>query len=47
MAMGPHTVMWNGRDDDGRDAGSGIFFIRVTGKGLDPLTQRIVRLRPH
>jgi hypothetical protein len=45
LAMGPHTVIWNGRDDEGRDAGSGIFFIRVTGKGITPLTQRIVRLR--
>ena len=47
MAMGPHTVVWNGLDDAGRDAGSGIFFIRVAGKGFAPLTQRIVRLRAH
>lgn len=45
MAMGPHSVLWNGLDDSGRDAGSGIFFVRVAGKGFAPLTQRIVRLR--
>ncbi|MBW6515296.1 MAG: carboxypeptidase regulatory-like domain-containing protein [Candidatus Cloacimonetes bacterium] len=29
MEAGYHTVVWNGRNDQGREAGSGIFFYRM------------------
>jgi len=38
LASGPlepgwHTVEWDGRDDAGRRAGSGIYFVRMTAGG--------------
>ena len=34
LAAGPHTVSWDGRAEDGRRPGAGIFFLRlVTGAG--------------
>ncbi|MBM3314224.1 hypothetical protein FJY71_00070 [candidate division WOR-3 bacterium] len=30
MAAGRHTVLWDGRDDIGRPAGSGVYFCRLT-----------------
>jgi len=30
---GVHTVVWNGRDSRGRDAGSGIYFVKLDSEG--------------
>ena len=30
LAAGPHSVVWNGRDDDGRNLASGIYFAKLT-----------------
>jgi hypothetical protein len=30
MGAGPHTIKWNGRDDRGNPAGSGVYFARLT-----------------
>ena len=41
---GAFVLAWDGRDNAGRDAGSGVFFLRVRAGGQD-LTRRVVRLR--
>jgi len=30
MSAGSHQVVWNGRDDNGNQVGSGIYFYRMT-----------------
>ena len=36
MGAGVHTLRWEGRDDSGRDAPAGIYFVRlVSGRGTD------------
>lgn len=32
---GRHSIMWDGRDRDGRNAASGIYVYRLTGPGID------------
>jgi acid phosphatase len=48
LAAGPGagsvTLAWDGRDEAGRDAGSGVFFLRVRAAGHE-LTRRVVRVR--
>ncbi len=41
---GEHTVRWNGRDDDGRDVASGVYFIHLH-SGSESGTGRIVLIR--
>jgi flagellar hook assembly protein FlgD len=41
---GEHAMSWNGRDDDGRPAASGIYHVRLTIDG-HVRTQRVVRVR--
>ena len=43
LDAGAHTVAWDGRDDGGRDAGPGLFFMRLAGAGWQD-TARVVRL---
>jgi acetyl esterase/lipase len=35
---------WDGRDDSGRDAGSGVFFVRIAGATSSPAPLRIARI---
>ena len=44
VRSGTFTLAWDGRDDAGRDAGSGVFFLRVR-DGAQDLTRRLVRMR--
>jgi len=30
MTAGNHSVVWNGKDEAGKDAGSGVYFYRMT-----------------
>ncbi len=41
---GPHSVRWDGRDEHGRYAARGVYFVRVTGAG-GMGTARVVLLR--
>jgi hypothetical protein len=41
---GEHSIVWNGRDDNGRELGSGIYFIRMVA-GEDVSVRRVVLLR--
>ena len=33
LTAGPHTQRWNGRDDTGREAASGVYFARLVSQG--------------
>ncbi len=43
-ASGPHTSLWNGRDDRGHAVASGVYYARLTGAG-ETLTRKIVMLK--
>ncbi len=43
-ASGEHAVIWEGRDDTGREAGSGVYFVTMQAKGFNE-TQKLVLLR--
>ncbi len=45
MPAGGHTVIWDGRDVDGRVQPSGVFFSRLTVNGAPAGTLRIVKLK--
>jgi flagellar hook assembly protein FlgD len=44
LAAGVHRVLWDGRDDAGRELASGVYLIRLEGAG-PALTQRVILLR--
>ncbi len=44
LGGGAHKLVWDGRDGRGRDAGSGVFWARVTAGDLS-LVRRVVQLR--
>jgi hypothetical protein len=44
IASGEHTITWDGRDDAGRDVGSGVFFYRLETADYAK-TKQLVRLR--
>ncbi|RPJ41486.1 MAG: carbohydrate-binding protein, partial [Candidatus Latescibacterota bacterium] len=44
IAAGRHEVVWNGRDDAGRDAASGVYFCRLSASGHTE-TRRITLIR--
>lgn len=41
---GPHETIWNGRDDDGRPAAAGVYFVRLDADGLRS-SRSLVRMR--
>ena len=43
-SAGPHELVWDGRDDAGREVAPGVYLVRVTVPGARE-TRRIVRLR--
>ena len=45
VVAGRHLVHWNGRTDDGRRVGSGVYFVRLSGGLTGLLRQRVVLLR--
>ena len=44
FAAGPHEVIWDGRDDAGREMASGIYFVSVRSAGV-VRTQRVALVR--
>jgi len=42
---GTHAVHWDGRGDSGRDLGSGVYFIRFSGRDIAVQTVRVTLLR--
>jgi hypothetical protein len=42
---GTHEIAWDGRDDRGNDAGTGVFFVQAANEGRRVSAARIVRLR--
>jgi hypothetical protein len=43
-SAGPHEVAWDGRDDGGREAAAGVYFVRV-GAGGSSATGRMILLK--
>jgi hypothetical protein len=41
---GPHTSLWNGRDDAGQAVASGVYYVRLAGEN-EMLTRKIVMLK--
>ena len=41
---GPHSMVWDGRDDGGRPVASGPYFLRLS-QGGQKSTQAVVRVR--
>lgn len=42
--VGEHTVVWDGRDESGRAAGTGVYFVRLDAVGVSE-SQKLVLLR--
>jgi hypothetical protein len=45
MEPGAHELAWDGRDDRGNDAGTGVFFVQAIGEARSVGSSTIVRLR--
>lgn len=45
FAPGRYSYAWDGRKDAGASAGPGLYFVRLTGRGLSPQTVRLAVLR--
>ena len=43
LAAGEQSLAWDGRSSDGAAAGPGIYYLRVTGPGIE-FSRRVVRL---
>jgi flagellar hook assembly protein FlgD len=44
LAAGEHAVPWDGKDDAGRAAASGVYFVRLEGDGVRS-TRKAILLR--
>jgi hypothetical protein len=45
LPAGAHDVRWDGRNAIGREAGSGVYFFRLSAPGPDPPATKALRLR--
>ncbi|MDM7916957.1 MAG: FlgD immunoglobulin-like domain containing protein [Candidatus Eisenbacteria bacterium] len=45
LDAGSHEALWNGRNDAGADAGSGVYFCRLQSGGRTAV-RKLVRLTP-
>jgi flagellar hook assembly protein FlgD len=43
-AAGEHSIVWNGKDDSGRELGSGIYFFRML-SGKYSSTRKMLMLK--
>ena len=44
LAAGPHEAAWDGRDESGRRAPAGLYWVRLEA-GPEAAVRRVVRLR--
>lgn len=44
LPSGPHASVWNGRDDQGRGVGAGLYWVKLATRA-GSVTQRLVRIR--
>ncbi len=44
MSAGHHSVVWNGKDDSGRNAASGIYFSRMR-SGKYTATRKLILMK--
>ncbi len=44
LEAGAHAIAWDGRDDSGREAGPGLYFVRVEGPGIEG-SARVAQVR--
>jgi flagellar hook assembly protein FlgD len=40
----PYKVFWDGRDDQGKEVRSGVYFLRVVG-GVKDITKKVIVVR--
>ena len=45
LAKGTSHFAWNGKDERGRDAASGVYILRLMVDGQNPITQRTLKLK--
>jgi endonuclease/exonuclease/phosphatase family metal-dependent hydrolase len=45
FVRGSHAVRWDGRGDDGEQLGSGVYFVRLSGRDIAAQTVRVTLLR--
>jgi hypothetical protein len=45
LAAGQYRLTWDGRTDDGRHVGSGVYFVRLSAPGLRPQAVRVTVIR--
>ncbi|HVP15616.1 MAG TPA: FlgD immunoglobulin-like domain containing protein [Terriglobales bacterium] len=45
FAAGSYSMRWDGRRDGGAAAGAGLYFVRLSGRGLAPRTERLAIVR--
>ena len=44
-SAGSYTRVWDGRDDQGREVGAGVYFIAVSASGLGERSVKLIHLR--
>jgi flagellar hook assembly protein FlgD len=44
LLAGPHAIEWNGRDDGGRRAPAGVYFVRFSSPGRR-MESKVVKLQ--
>jgi len=42
LSQGTHNVLWDTRDNNGREVGSGVYFYRLTGSSVDAVSRMVL-----